>query len=179
MTVGKDGLVYLTSENHGKGYCLRFSRDGRQKRGGEVVYAIHNGTANSDGIIATANAHFNHSLNLYEPSFQKRVAADDFLVNDQVGWDAPCHVEAGSSGEFFGLDQHRNRVVRVGTDGKVKAVYPMRAAHEADWGLPNDFRISESQQSFYWVARFEDLQGCCVSGCRPERFCRWRRIEVG
>ena len=39
------------------------------------------------------------------------------VVSDQVGWDAPSHVEAGLSGEFFGIDQHRNRVVRVGPDG--------------------------------------------------------------
>ena len=152
LTIGRDGFVYITSESQGKGFCLRLSRDGRQKRGGEVVYAIHNGTANDHGVVATANAHFNHSLNLYDGAFQKLAHADDFLVNDQVGWDAPSHVEAGSSGDFFGLDQHRNRVVRVGEDGKVKAVYPVRAPQEQDWGKPTDFRVCEALQSFYWLA---------------------------
>ena len=152
MTVGRDGFVYLTSEHVGKGFCLRLSRDGQQKLGGEVIAAIQNATANADGTIATANAHFNHSLNLYDAQFQKRTAADDFLVNDQVGWDAPSHVEAGASGEFYGMDQHRNRVVRVGSDGKVKGVHPIRAAQEADWGKPYDFRINEKLQSFYWLA---------------------------
>lgn len=151
MGVGRDGFVYLTDDQGGKGFCLRLSRDGRQKLGSEVVYAIFNATANANGVIATANAHFNHSLNIYDSGFQKLVAADDFLVNDQVGWDAPLHVEAGASGDFYGIDQHRNRVVRVGPDGKVKAVYPIRATHEADWGKPNDFRVSEALQSFYWL----------------------------
>ena len=148
MTVGRDGFVYLTSEAQGKGFCLRLSRDGQQKLGGEVVYALHNATANSEGVIATANAHFNHSLNLYDGNFRKQVSADDFLVNDQVGWDAPSHVEAGKSGDFYGIDQHRNRIVRVGADGKVKGVYPIRAQHEEDWGKPNDFRACEGMESF-------------------------------
>jgi len=151
MTIGRDGFVYLSSESQGKGFCLRLSRDGRQKLGGEVIYAIHNVTANADGVIASANAHFNHSLNLYDATFRKQVAADDFLVNDQVGWDAPSHVEAGGSGDFYGIDQHRNRVVRVGVDGKVKGVLPIRAEHESEWGKPNDFRVCEGLSSFYWL----------------------------
>ena len=154
MTVGRDGLVYLTGTTNGKGFCLRLARDGSAKLGGEVVYAIHNATANKDGLIATANAHFSHSLNLYDASFNKQHAQDDFLVNDQVGWDAPLHVEAGSqSGEFFGLDQHRNRIVRVGVDGKVKAVYPVRAEHEEGWGQPQSFRVSEPLQSFFYLSK--------------------------
>lgn len=152
MAVGRDGFVYLTDDKGGKGFCLRLSRDGKQKLGGEVIYAIHNATANAAGVIATANAHFNHSLNFYDSKFQKLVATDDFLVNDQVGWDAPSHVEAGASGDFYGIDQHRNRVLRVGADGKVKAVHPIRAAHEADWGKPNDFRVCEALQALYWLA---------------------------
>ncbi len=156
LTVGRDGLVYLVSESHGKGFCLRISRYGTQKLGGEVVYAIHNGTANKDGVIATANAHFNHSLNLYDANFNKLHAQDDFLVNDQVGWNAPLHVEAGSqSGEFYGLDQHRNRIVRVGVDGKLKAVYTVRPDFVDDWGKPRTFRVSEPLQSFFFLTGSE------------------------
>ena len=152
LTVGRDGMIYLASGADGKGYVLRMARDGASKAGGEVVYAMHNATANAGGIIATANAHFNHAVNVYDAVFLHRAAANDFLVNDQVQWDAPLCVEAGAGGDFYGVDQHRNRVLRVGADGKVKAVYPIRAEGEGDWGRVNDLRVCEPQQAFYWLA---------------------------
>jgi outer membrane protein assembly factor BamB len=148
LTVGRDGLVYLTS-GHQAGYVLRLSRDGRTKHGSPVVYATHNATANTDGVVATANAHFNHALNLYDKKFRHLAAANDFLVSDQVGWDAPAHVEAGASGDFYGVDQHRDRMLRVSPWGRLVTAYPIPHEPQGAPGLVEDFRVSEQKQTFY------------------------------
>ena len=39
-----------------------------------ILDGLHNATANTDGVIASANAHFNHSVNLYDrdvPAFRR------------------------------------------------------------------------------------------------------------
>ena len=148
LTVGRDGMVYL-SNGHQTGYVLRLSRDGRTKHGSAVVYAIHNATANADGIVATANAHFNHALNLYDKNFRHLAAANDFLVSDQVGWDAPAHVEAGASGDFYGVDQHRDRILRVSPWGQLVTAYPMPHEPPGAPGLVEDFRVCEQNRTFY------------------------------
>src|SRR5262249_46136194 len=103
LTVGKDGRVYLASPGNGEGYVLRLDRDGKHRFGGTAVYAIGNVTANADGVVATANAHFAHKVTLYGPDLRVRGAVEEFLNNDTVGWSAPPHVEAGASGDFYGL----------------------------------------------------------------------------
>ncbi len=160
LTVGRDGMVYLSS-GHQTGYVLRLSRDGRTRHGSSVVYAIHNATANADGIVATANAHFNHAINLYDKTFRHLAAADDFLVSDQVGWDAPAHVEAGASGDFYGVDQHRDRILRVSPWGQLVTAYPIPRQSQGAPGLVEDFRVCERDQTFYLRNRQNVLR--CVS----------------
>ena len=58
-------------------------------------------------------------------SSKRRQAVTDFLVSDQVGWDAPGSVEAGASGDFYGLDQHRDRIVQLNADGKIVRAYAL------------------------------------------------------
>ncbi len=147
MTVGRDGNVYLAS-NANPGYVLRVSPDGGERLGGEVVYALQNATANADGIIATANAHFSHSVNLYDAGFQHLATGNEFLVNDGVGWDAPARVEAGAGGDFYGLDQHRLRLLRLNPAGRIVQVYAFPAEAKA-W----DFRVCEKSQTFYLRGR--------------------------
>ena len=62
LAIGRDGKVYLASDK----YVLRIDRDGTHKFGREVTYALWNVAANQDGVIATANAHFNHSVSLWQ-----------------------------------------------------------------------------------------------------------------
>ena len=75
------------------------------------------------------------------------MSAKDFLANDTVGWNAPGHVEAGESGDFYALDQHRDRIVRISSAGRVVREY----------ALPRESR--------------NRARGCCVSmgRCLQER----------
>ena len=163
MTVGRDGKVYLSNQQS-PGFVLRYERNGSGKVGGTVVYAMGNATANSQGIIATANAHFAHALNLYDANFKSIATNADFLVSDAVGWDAPLGVEAGeTSGDFYGIDHHRDRVVRVDGQGRTVTTYPIYADKSEKKRLFG-FRVCEKTQSFYWhtennTVRCADLTG--------------------
>ena len=53
------------------------------------VNAAQKGRA-AAGVIATANAHFNHSVTLWSAALEKRGAVDDFLVSDAESWASPC-----------------------------------------------------------------------------------------
>ena len=153
LNVGKDGNIYLSNAASGTAYVMRIGRDGSGKFGSQVIYAISNATAYAAGIVATGNQHFNHSINIYNQNLTKTGTVNDFLNNDTVGYDAPAHVDTGDSGDFYGLDQHRNRVVRVSTDAKIVTTYPVRADGEPVWAAQGDFRVCEKTQSFYWIAR--------------------------
>ena len=83
MTVGRDGRVYLSNQQS-PGFVLRFGRDGSGKVGGTVVSAMGNATANAAGVIATANAHFAHAVNLYDAHFKALATNAEFLVSDAV-----------------------------------------------------------------------------------------------
>ncbi|HEX4000757.1 MAG TPA: hypothetical protein VHX65_19570 [Pirellulales bacterium] len=150
MTIGQDGMVYLTSAGHDSGYILRVGRDGHDKLGGQAVPAINNATADHDGQIASANGHFSHQVAFYDKLFQKTGAATDFLVSDQVGWDAPAGVEAGPSGDFYALDQHRNRIVRMSGQGKLIQSYPL----PTDGKYPAaGFRVCEKLKAIFVAVR--------------------------
>jgi outer membrane protein assembly factor BamB len=169
MTVGRDGNVYLSSVIQDGGYILRVSRDGTQKLGGDAVYAMSNATANAEGVIASANAHFNHSVNLYDPTFKKFASCSEFLVNDTVQWNAPARVEAGASGDFYGLDQHRSRILRIRPDGKVKQVYALPADIKA-----TSFRVAEASETF--VVRDHDN---VLRGVGFDNAVKWQRPIPG
>ena len=126
MAVGRDGRVYLRSDK----YVLRVDRDGNGKLGGEVTYALTAATANAGGVIATGNAHFSHSGNLWSPGFERLGTVGDFLNNDQVEYFAPCDVQAGAGGDFFGLDQNRNRIVRVAAPDRLLTAYSLAGLGE-------------------------------------------------
>ena len=163
MTVGRDGRVYLSNQQS-PGFVLRFGRDGSDKVGGAVVYAMSNATSNTAGVVATANAHFAHAVNLYDANFKALASNAEFLVSDAVGWDAPLGVEAGeTSGDFYGIDHHRNRVVRVDAQGRTVTTYPI-FADEKETKRYAGFRVCEKTQSFYWhiethTIRCSDLTG--------------------
>lgn len=158
LCAGRDGRVYLASCAT-PSFVLRLDRDGRGKVGATVGYALTGVAANADGVLATSNAHFSHRVALYDRSFKEVVTVDDFLVNDQVGWDAPGHVEAGAR-DFFGLDQHRNRIVRLSAGGKVLQSYAIPHKPDGNLGLMQDFRVCEQRETFYLLARSGPLR--CV-----------------
>jgi hypothetical protein len=167
LAVGRDGKVYLCASGNSS-FVLRLERDGSGKLGGAVEYAAHNATANGDGVIATANGHFAHKVTLYGPDFARRGAADEFLVSDQVGWDAPAHVEAGAGGDFYAIDQHRDRILKVNAAGKLLKAYPVARKPAGNPGLMQDFRVCEKTQAFYVLRRSGPLQ--CVGFDGVERW---------
>jgi outer membrane protein assembly factor BamB len=158
LSTGRDGRVYLASGGT-PSFVLGLDRDGRGKVGATVGYALTSAAANADGVVATSNAHFAHKVALYDKTFKDVVSVDDFLVNDQVGWDAPGHVEAGIC-DFFGLDQHRNRIVRLSAGGKVLRSYAIPHQPEGSGGQVEDFRVCEKRETFYLLARGGPLR--CV-----------------
>lgn len=167
LAVGRDGMVYLCSGGNNS-YVLRLRREGKSKFGSPVVYAAGNATANADGVVATSNAHFAHKIALYNRQLESGGAAEDFLVNDQVGWDAPAHVEAGTSGDFYGIDQHRDRIVRITAGGKVVKGYAIPHQPAGHAGLVQDFRVCEKVEAFYLLSRSGPLR--CVGFDGKERW---------
>ena len=151
LCAGRDGKVYLASSAT-PGYVLRFDRDGRGKFGATVGYALTGVAANADGVLATAHAHFAHKVALYDKTWKNVVSVDPFLVDDRVGWDAPGHVEAGAR-DFFGLDQHRDRIVRLSALGKVLKSYVIPHLPDGKPGLVQDFRVCERRETLYLLAR--------------------------
>jgi hypothetical protein len=143
MTVGRDGNVYLSSVVRDGGFILRISRDGGRRFGGDAVYAMANATANAAGIIASANAHFNHSVNLYDDRMKRLAACGDFL-NEGSGWDAPGRVDAGASGDFYGIDQRRARILRIDATGRVVKVHTIPQD-----SVSSDFRVCEAKAAFF------------------------------
>ena len=157
LTVGRDGMAYLTSAGHDMGYILRVSRDGRDKLGARTIEAINNATANKNGAIASSHGHFAHQVVFYDKQFQKIAAATDFLVSDQVGWDAPADVEAGASGDFYALDQHRGRILRISPAGKLIQSFALPDGNQAQ---AEGFRVCEKQQSLYVATRSSPGMEC-------------------
>jgi hypothetical protein len=110
------------------------------------VPAIHNATADASGLIAASHGHFSHQVALYDKEFQKVNAVTDFLVSDQVGWDAPASVEVGAGGDFYALDHHRDRILQIIADGKVIRAH---ALPHFDKCPPQGFRVCEKARAFY------------------------------
>ncbi|MCM8785432.1 MAG: WD40 repeat domain-containing protein [Candidatus Omnitrophica bacterium] len=149
FTVGKDGKIYFFNpiSERWDGFIYRVNRDGSDKSGINVGYGGSvNVTANSEGIIAEASAHFRHSVTIYDKNFKKLYEISDFLVNDTVGWDSPGHIETGESGDFYALDQNRDRILRISPKGKIEKIYKIPKIEKTKC---YDFRVCENKQSFY------------------------------
>jgi outer membrane protein assembly factor BamB len=146
LTIGRDGMVYLTTAGHDNGYILRVSRDGRDKLGAACVEAVQNATADAAGIVASAHGHFKHQVAIYDKEFAPLHVVTDFLVSDEAGWDAPAGVEAGASGDFYALDHHRDRILRIQADGKITRAF---ALPHFDKCPAQGFRVCEKAQAFY------------------------------
>lgn len=144
MTVGRDGNIYLGNGASDGGYVLRVSPDGKERLGGTVGYALTSVAAGKDGTLATAEAHFSHRVAFWGRDFSSLGNVADFLVSDVVQWNAPSDVEAGESGDFYGIDQHRNRILRVQAPDKLVTSYSLDALGEKSNGGGVAFRVSEA-----------------------------------
>ena len=68
-----------------------------------------------------------------------------------MGWTDPSDVESGPSGDFYALDQNRQRVVRVTSPGRTVATYPLDKLGEDLKHKTPDLRVWERGQRFYVV----------------------------
>jgi len=129
-----------------------------------VTYACANATANAQGMIAAASGHFAHKVTLYDRDFREVAHVDDFLVSDQVGWTPPAHVEAGNGGDFYAVDQHRNRIVRISPAGKVVTSYAVPREPEGGQGLVEDFRVWEKGETLFVLNRAGQIRAVGFDG---------------
>jgi hypothetical protein len=153
LAVGRDGQVYVAGVYDQGGYVLRISRDGMQKFGATTTYAITGVAGRADGMFATSNAHFAKSVSLYDKQGRELRKVGGFTGNDDVGWDGPGTLEVGASGDFFALDQHVQRVVRVNAAAEIVRSYPLpKASTLAPHRLwTYGFRVHEAAEQFYFV----------------------------
>jgi outer membrane protein assembly factor BamB len=153
LAVGRDGMVYLASGSHGS-FVLRISPEGKDKLGAVLTdEAINFATANAQGVMASAHGHFSARVSLHDQHLEKTSDAPGFLVSDNVGWDAPADVQAGASGDFYGLDQHRDRVLRITANGKVVRELPIGHEPPGGGGQASMFRVSEKNQLLYVLSQ--------------------------
>lgn len=149
LAVGRDGMVYLANPAAGDlSYILRLTLDGQKKICCIAPESVNNVTANRDGVVACANGHFKHQVTLLGKDLVQEAAVADFLNSDAVGWDAPAFVEAGDSGDFYGIDQHRDRILRINPQGKTVNAYalPHIEGHPAQ-----NIRVCEKNNAFYVI----------------------------
>jgi len=148
LTVGHDGNIYLANGAGDGGYVLRVSADGKERLGGIVGYALTGVAANGEGVVATSEAHFSHRVAFWGRDFSPLGHVPDFLVSDTVQWNAPSEVEAGLDGDFYGMDQHRLRILRVRPPDKLVTSYSLEALGEQSRGGAVAFRVSEPGKRF-------------------------------
>jgi outer membrane protein assembly factor BamB len=160
LAVGRDGKVYLSSAE----YVLRINRDGSRKLGSKLTASLWITTANADGVMAAASGHFNHNISLWSPNFERLDAVNDFLVNDQVEWYAPCDVQVGASGHFYGIDENRHRIVRVTAPGRLTATYTLAGLGEDLVRKIVQFRVWEAGQRFYILCPSNTLRVVAFDG---------------
>lgn len=140
LSVGLDGMVYLNSGT----YLLRVRPDGtRRADTNEVHYASNGIAANADGLIIQAQGHFAHTGAILDRNFHK-LAGYTELNNDN--YDAPQHVEAGPSGDFYVDDAHESRIVHVNAAGRAVSVITVPPYTPNPGWRTTDFRISEKAQ---------------------------------
>ncbi len=153
LAVGRDGMVYLASGGQGS-FVLRLSPEGENKFGATLAdEAIGFATANAQGVMASAHAHFSAKVSLHDQGFAKTSEAPGFLVSDAAGWDAPAHADVGASGDFYGLDQHRDRILRLNPQGKVLKEFALGHDPAGNGGLASMFRVCEKSESLYVLCR--------------------------
>jgi outer membrane protein assembly factor BamB len=149
LALGRDGYVYLGASHH----LVRMKPDGTDKRGLEVGEALQMFAANANGVVATANGHMLHRVKLWNRAFEEVGSLTDFLVGDQIGWQAPGDVEAGPSGDFYGIDQDRGIVVRIDARARLVTTYALGQPSERVRGQQTQLRVWERGQRLYVLSR--------------------------
>jgi len=147
LSVGRDGRVYLM----GHGYVMRIERDGRRSLGSKTPGALQGIAVNADGFIATAHAHAQASVYLWDDTFQRLARISDFPAGDEIGWNNPPDVQVGASGNFYALDLHRERIVHLNQWGKRLGQFSLQDSGESVKAHAVRFRVNENLSRFYLV----------------------------
>ena len=153
LTVGRDGLVYIANGNHDSlgGYMLKMNLDGSGKVGAPMSYAMSGIAVNQNSVVAISSAHFTRRVTLFDKNLREYGFVNEFLVSDAVGFDAPGAVAVGESGDFYAIDQHRNRVLRITPSNRVVGNYTMIAEGEEPYRTNgHKMFVSEKQETFYY-----------------------------
>jgi outer membrane protein assembly factor BamB len=148
LAVGRDGNVYLANGHGNGGRVLRVTPDGKRRSDGAVGYSTMAVAARKDGTVATAEAHFPHRTAFWGAGFAPLGHVPDFLVSDTVQWNAPSDVAAGDSGDFYAVDQHRVRVLRVAPPDKLAEAYSLESTGEKSKGGSVGLRVDEKRKHF-------------------------------
>jgi len=159
LTVGKDGNVYLYSSN----YLQRISPDGLSRKGSVIVYSTRNVAANINGIMASANAHFSHSVNLWSKDFENIYTVSDFLNNDTVEFHSPIDVQTDGV-NFYGMDQNRDRILKISEDGRILTAYPLTSTGESYVRDVLRFKVCVDAELFYIAAPSHNLYAMSFDG---------------
>ena len=159
MSVGSDGNVYIASND----YMQRISPDGKERKGGTIVYSTMNAAANKNGIMASANSHFARAINFYTPDFVNFAKVGDMLANDQLQWFCPGDVQAGET-DFYGFEQNRNRILRISEEGKMISGHPVDVTGESFIGTIPRLRVSEEAKIFYIASNYGHLYAVNFDG---------------
>ena len=148
LTVGRDGLAYLTSLTPtNAGLLLRVRCDGTDPILADATGMPLNATANADGVIATALVHFARNVTLFDRDF--RLLGRFVKFSGAGGFSSPAHVEAGPSGDFYAADQYADRIVRFGPDGVRAGTYLIPREPAGPAGEIRDFRVCEKTKELY------------------------------
>jgi hypothetical protein len=182
------GEVYLISHTVSGSSALRVALDGTGPSSGPVTAWTLDMTGNDKGVMATAEGHpklYGCRVNVLRSDFTLLTHVDAFTpaADERTGNNAPCSVVVGDvSSDFYALDQHVPRVVRLNSTGIVGAV-PLPGlgatgigSDSGDTGDAATMRISESRGRIYtaWpsgcfsVADLTGKQLWPLSGVTPQ-----------
>ena len=154
ITVGRDGMVYVIGRiSPQRPVLLRLGRDGSNPVGIEVSGTPVNATANAEGVVAAAFAHFARNVVLWDRDLRLLGKFVQFSLGSPEGFSAPSNVEAGPSGDFYAGDQYADRIVRFGPDGMRTGSYTIPREPAGPAGEIRDFRVCERTKSLYVLTR--------------------------
>jgi hypothetical protein len=164
LGIGRDGMVYVASSGTPAGTALRLTPEGVVRATGSVgsLLAV---TANGAGVVATAEHHFAHRVAFWDTDFRPLGAIGEFTVNDTDDYYAPSAVEAGQSGDFYAMDQHALRVLRLNPGGVTGAIALTPPSSDPKEHRPTvGLRVAEDRQRLYVAWQSGVIQACTLTG---------------
>lgn len=165
LRAGQDGRIYLTSDT----FLLSARRDGSDIMAAPPGAALVNATANPDGIIAIAHAHFAKNVTLHDGEFDLLGRFSRFA---DAGFRSPGGVAAGPGGDFYALDQGRDRIVRFHPDGIRSGLYEIPRQRAGTAGELARFRVCEKTRTLYVVDRAPAIRCLSIDGPEWKQPCR-------